>query len=856
MIRPPTNIISRANCYQSARKVFSCKYDGYAYPGSPSFRSLPLNKITNLKSSWSGKRCNSVALTSPLLSPSLQASFARETPIDDETTSFTNLLPKTSTNLIQQYSHQRGHGKIVALSNQSSPSSPISTYLTELRHSSPMRLVPSRRTHPPLLHNQKHQNYEAALLHLSSYGGGLVPGDTLHLDIDVRGNGAVLCILTQGGQRIYRPGENFRMPNTDNRYEVASASQNEKIARNDDFISSSKLCQSTIQCVIDPGSTLLYLPDPTVPYYQSSFGERREFTCQYDNESMGSIIAVDWYSCGRLFSTGMDVERWAFEYLSTRTELFVVEKDALQRPTQHTIPDLIESVIFDNKVSKTTGSTNRTSAAIAFGENLNAMATLLLHGPTSISLAKRAMKLSRKIASTHTRVRTEFAFEDDISNEEVGNEELETLLESLGGRILFSITPIEKNNGQRSGQTHMVRILAECNEDIYRVLHHCLKPCSQYLGGLEPYLDRIHSSRTVRKRTNVAKRQRQDTEFEQSRGGTPSKSIDLHSLANQLTFGNEKPDIRFSSDAWFRLCTLSDSALPVGSFAHSLGVEAASQMKLFANETVATGNKLSETSWSMSNSASSCSAEALADYVHAVSCSHARFSTPLILAGYSLLVSKSNAQLDIRHILQSWYDIDVYVDTLLLCNEPSRQASRDQGLGLLRIVPSFPECTKRREVSELWELIRHSIDAKITQTNSSNVSPQQFAYGHAAPIYGILSASLGISPMDSCRVFAFGAARDSVSAAVRLNLIGPTAGLSILDGVGRNAVEKGLEEGLLGMTSENNPVLRGNTSVDDLVDETRKTQLERWLRSVATCAPLTDTAQPLHDLLSLRLFKT
>ena len=110
--------------------------------------------------------------------------------------------------------------------------------------------------------------------------------------------------------------------------------------------------------------------------------------------------------------------------------------------------------------------------------------------------------------------------------------------------------------------------------------------------------------------------------------------------------------------------------------------------------------------------------------------------------------------------------------------------------------------------------------------------------------------------MDSCRVFAFGAARDSVSAAVRLNLIGPTAGLSILDGVGRNAVEKGLEEGLLGMTSENNPVLRGNRSVDDLVDETRETQLERWLRSVATCAPLTDTAQPLHDLLSLRLFKT
>jgi urease accessory protein UreF len=140
----------------------------------------------------------------------------------------------------------------------------------------------------------------------------------------------------------------------------------------------------------------------------------------------------------------------------------------------------------------------------------------------------------------------------------------------------------------------------------------------------------------------------------------------------------------------------------------------------------------------------------------------------------------------------------------------------------------------------------------MTQSNNINTSPQHLAYGHAAPIYGILSASLGISPMDSCRVFAFGVARDSVSAAVRLNLIGPTEGLSILDSVGRRAVEKGLEEGLLGVISEN---LVNGSSSDELAEK-RDAQLDRWLRSVATCAPLMDTIQPLHDLLSLRLFKT
>lgn len=868
MIRPLVNAISvaEANSYRSVKKVyFRCKY---GTPSTPSFRSVPKNR-------WSSKRCSFATITSPLTSPSLdQATLASDKLVDDETaTLFTNnLLSTTSRNnhLTQQYSHQCGHGKIVALSLPStSPSSPISTHLTELRHSSPMRLVPSRRTHPPhLSHNPTQQNYEAALLHLSSYGGGLVPGDSLRLDIDVRGNGAVLCILTQGGQRIYRPGERFRMPTSYFHGEVASISQNDvQNHRNNGFGPSSKLCQSTIQCVVEPGSTLLYLPDPTVPYYQSSFGERREFTCQYDGASMGSIIAVDWYSCGRLFSAGMEAERWAFEYLSTRTDFFVVEKGPLHHPMQNTRPDLIESVIFDNKVSKSKDSTIPTSAATAFGKNFNSMATLLLHGPNSITVANRAKILSRKFISGHTRVRTELTFGDEIQDVEVENEELDKLLVSLGGRVMFSITPIEKSKGQFSQQTHMVRILAESNEDIYRVLHYCLKPCSQYLGGLEPYQERIHSSRTVAKRSHVVNRHRQDTEVKQSRRESPTKP-NLNSIANHLIFGNEKPDISFKGDAWFRLCTLSDSALPVGSFAHSLGVEAASQMKLFTNEGSIDEKqkKLTETSWSMSNSASSVSEEALADYIHAVSCSHARFSTPLVLAGYSLLVPKSSVDsVDIQQIHQSWYDIDAYVDTLLVCNEPGRQASRDQGLGLLRIVPSFPESTfyhhndmepRCNKVSELWERIRRSIDTKMSYSSSPYDSPQQLAYGHAAPIYGILSASLGISPMDSCRVFAFGAARDSVSAAVRLNLIGPTAGLSILDGVGRVAVEKGLAEGLLGMISEN--MIHGGSSNDELLleEETRETQLERWLRSVATCAPLMDTVQPVHDLLSLRLFKT
>jgi len=377
-----------------------------------------------------------------------------------------------------------------------------------------------------------------------------------------------------------------------------------------------------------------------------------------------------------------------------------------------------------------------------------------------------------------------------------------------------------------------VRILAESNEDIYRVLHYCLKPCSTHLGGLEPYRDRIHSSRTVAnndkssitlqtKQVSDKQGEENNTQIQQQ---TRQRKSDLNSIANELIFGNQHRDVTFDKEAWFRLCTLSDSALPVGSFAHSLGIESASQMNLFIDEEKeAMMKNHSSDQWSMrSDDSSSCSIEALSDYIHSVSRSNARFSTPLILAGYSLPASPC---IDVNQAHQTWLDIDAYADTLLLSNEPGRRASTDQGLGILRIASAFIESqdhmAQSREVSELWDMIRTSIDV---------------ANGHAAPIYGVLASSLNISPLDACRVYGFSAARDTVSAAVRLNLVGPMEGLSILDGVARGAVEEGLEDGLLGMR----------------VGETQK----QWLNSIATCAPLMDTVQPLHDLLSVRLFRT
>lgn len=459
--------------------------------------------------------------------------------------------------------NQNGYGKIVAIS--SAPSSDVSTtvhtYFTELRHSSPMRLVPSRRTHPASYKmRNRHENEaynrshhcEGALLHLSSYGGGLVPGDKLNLDIDVRGRGAMLAVMTQGGQRIYRPGEQFRRYEN-YKHDIRKSNESSAASIPNPELDTLKVCQSTVNCTIEPGATLFYLPDPTVPYRLSSFEERRVFNCQFESAASdssdnnnGSLIAVDWYSSGRTYSTDIE-ERWAFAYLATRTELYITDKS--NTCTQELVrPNFIESMSFGNK-----GSSGRSPpAATSMGQSFDAMATLLLHGPTSIPVAKRAMEMERKLAGSLTRIRR-----DDSDSEEQRNgdiEGLDQLLDSLGGQVLLSVTQVEhdisKQQQQQHNNTHMVRILAENNEDIYRVLNYCLKECSVHFGGLEPYKERIHSSKTVREK-NIPLSMQQQKERPRNKGD------DLQAIVDQLCLFPVQNNSN-SNNAWFRVCTLSD----------------------------------------------------------------------------------------------------------------------------------------------------------------------------------------------------------------------------------------------------------------------------------------------------------
>ena len=93
--------------------------------------------------------------------------------------------------------------------------------------------------------------------------------------------------------------------------------------------------------------------------------------------------------------------------------------------------------------------------------------------------------------------------------------------------------------------------------------------------------------------------------------------------------------------------------------------------------------------------------------------------------------------------------------------------------------------------------------------------------GHFGALFGIIAKELGITtPEEVCRVLQYCLARDVVSAAVRLNLVGPLAGLSIL----RKASQVDYEQ----LTMD----------------------------TAAGSSPMLEVVQPHHDILTMRLFRT
>jgi urease accessory protein len=337
---------------------------------------------------------------------------------------------------------------------------------------------------------------------------------------------------------------------------------------------------------------------------------------------------------------------------------------------------------------------------------------------------------------------------------------------------------------------------------LYRVFHHCLKPLEAQFG-MEFYKDRIRASRSARPvaappLSNAASTSKSHTsgltkEYvpEAKMESSPPSGLQWSTLAKHPT-----PQ----SLQWTALM-LADSALPVGSFAHSAGLEAASQLGLLLPSG---GNLLQE--------------DLLSAFVQSSTQSIVQSAVPFVVQAHRIASEASGftPPSEMKNVIIDWLTLDQNAHAVLVGNAPACRASLDQGRGLLRVLTQWKQSDDTGKSVPLLEQLASSI-----VLNSSA--------GHFSTVLGVVVAVLDLSEHDACNLLGFCVARDLVSAAVRLNLIGPLASVPLL-GKAADFARQGTTNGIEFLTDA------------------------QW--AGAGCSPLLEAIQPCHDVLSMRLFRT
>ena len=615
----------------------------------------------------------------------------------------------------------------------------------------------------------------------------MVRGDRQELSIKVD-EGAKLGLITQGATRIYRQAG--RLGGQDQQQEQLPS------------------CQSTLHAKVGKDAVLVVAPDPLVPFSRSSFVQRQRF----DLDPSASLLLVDWFGAGRVNSG----ERWDFDLLSSRCDLFHSSADT-GGGSKNDVPFLIESLSMDNRRRTRLSDIPDSSTLDPFGFDVSsdatfdAFASVIMRGPAMEEVSARFEELSRSLASEHTRIR-------DVGRHHLDETAAQQLMQHdlhLGGRVLLGFSRAEPYGcaGTASeGNTYVARIAGTSNEDLYRVLNSCLRPLKKDFG-VEFYRDRIHGSTSHKQISNGS-----IAAVDAAQPRTSKRSEDQGVAAPIPAAGNTSPP--FSDHASWCALMLADSGLPTGSFAHSAGIESASQLGLFGGP-------------------SAVDQQRVARYINAAARSSVQLLVPFVTAGNAVARAQhrtretSGSAIDVDEILQQWRTLDQFSHAAMAANRPGCKASLDQGHGMLRVAMQWLGSGAgvdgdKMEDSSIFVELANRIQQEIDKSSDST--------GHFGPIFGLICGFLGLDDKTMCQVLGYCTARDMISAAVRLNLVGPMAGVNLLDGVYK-AVEEGIESGSF-QTEENDDVVSAAMEV------------------VATCSPVVEAVHPTHDVLAVRLFRT
>lgn len=429
-----------------------------------------------------------------------------------------------------------------------------------------------------------------------------------------------------------------------------------------------------------------------------------EQTTDIDLSSNAHLALVDWVAAGRL-SRG---ERWQQRQLTTSWTL-----------------RMDSQTIVHDKVRLTSSS----SVGEWTHDEWNAYASLLLYGDNMTEVVERCWQWQSQLVQPLTRVRENSGKPRPVP---------------LAAPVVLGLTEVPTPNGRSA---FVARVAATSNEDLFRVFADCLAPLQEQIG-IAPYRDRIHAGASAAAAPN-----------------TPASVLPRRPFESEQV-EDETERFTSSSSAYWSALLLADSALPVGSFAHSAGLEAAAQLGWMRD---------------------------VEGFIAEATQSAMQLSTALVVDAHQWALTGNGG---------NWKELDHVAHSILVSNGPACRASLDQGRSLLRVARQWKS-------TEQLDTLQHYIDQ----------SPHS---GHLSTVFGVVAAGVGLSAAQACTLLGYCTARDLVSAAVRLNLLGPMASVGVLSSA-QQAARRGMEAGRDGPSSS---------------------------------APVIDAIHPTHDVLVMRLFRT
>ena len=184
---------------------------------------------------------------------------------------------------------------------------------------------------------------EAAWVFAASYGGGLVGGDHLDVEVDVE-PGAAAFLSTQASTKVYRS--------------TAGAS-------------------TRLAARVADGGLLVSLPDPVVCFASSAYRQTQTFAI----EASAGLVAVDWMTSGRRGSG----ERWAFDAYASTTSLRIDDRLVLH--------DAVRLSAIDGDLALRAGRLDVLAVVVIAGERLAAEAGRIVAAISAMPVERRAAVL-------------------------------------------------------------------------------------------------------------------------------------------------------------------------------------------------------------------------------------------------------------------------------------------------------------------------------------------------------------------------------------------------------------------------------------------------------------------------------